>query len=372
MAILRFLILLNFLLLANGCTPFGEPEVAPSNFGSQGNEDSDADVTAPEITNPSATGGDATRRKSPLASWVAGSDDVGIEKYQIALGTSSGGTDILNWKDIGNVTSYRVQNGADGVSLTLSYSTDYFLSIRAVDAAGNTSEVKTTSAWQLFEPNDISNLQLWLDARSSENIFSNDVCTTPATGNGDNVRCWKDRSANNISFTQVGASPTLNQTGIGGLQAISVANYRKFDAAWNVAYNPGILYIVANVEDTGSKSTFTGCNNTIIRFEQYNNTGFLGVSRQGWFDKTSTVTTPFNTDSVYIWEKINGTNTIEISTLNGTSNSVDVGAEIPIPGCSSIFGDFQGNVGEIIMFNKTLTASEKLLIENYLKDKWDL
>lgn len=72
---------------------------------------------------------------SPLIAWGAATDTggSGIKNYLIAIGTSAGGTQTLNWTNIGNVTYYQL-TGA-----TLSHGTTYYVSIVAVDNAGNIS-----------------------------------------------------------------------------------------------------------------------------------------------------------------------------------------------------------------------------------------
>ena len=61
--------------------------------------------------------------------------------YKINLGTTTGGTDILNAEDVGNVTTYDLASD-------LSYSTTYYCTITAYnldgDATGCTEESFTT------------------------------------------------------------------------------------------------------------------------------------------------------------------------------------------------------------------------------------
>jgi hypothetical protein len=69
----------------------------------------------------------------------------GLANYQYAVGTSAGGTDLVDWTDNGTVTSITVN------SLSLHTGQLYFVSVRAVDGAGNTSAAVSSNG-QLVAP----------------------------------------------------------------------------------------------------------------------------------------------------------------------------------------------------------------------------
>ena len=98
--------------------------------------------TAPAAVND-GTGSDATYSTSTTtlsANWTAGSDALsGVQKYQYAIGTTSGGTQVLAYTD--NSTTLTVTNS----SLSLSSGTTYYVSVRTVDNATNTSSVTTSN-----------------------------------------------------------------------------------------------------------------------------------------------------------------------------------------------------------------------------------
>ena len=67
------------------------------------------------------------------ANWDAATDtDSGLSGYQYAIGTTAGGTDTLNWTNLGNVTT------ATKTGLTLTVGQTYFFSVQAVNGAGLT------------------------------------------------------------------------------------------------------------------------------------------------------------------------------------------------------------------------------------------
>jgi hypothetical protein len=101
-----------------------------------------ADSTAP--TQP-GTMDDGTTSASitdtPTLSWGASTDAVGVYTYQVALGTTAGGTDLQTWTDVGNVTS----TSFSGLSLIRGYT--YYASVRAKDYAGNISTQRNGDGW---------------------------------------------------------------------------------------------------------------------------------------------------------------------------------------------------------------------------------
>jgi len=64
------------------------------------------------------------------ANWAASDSDTGIGHYEYAIGTTSGGTNVVNWTTIGTNTSLS-KNG-----LTLTHNSVYYVTIRAYNAAG--------------------------------------------------------------------------------------------------------------------------------------------------------------------------------------------------------------------------------------------
>ncbi|MBI2571446.1 MAG: hypothetical protein HYV63_30935 [Candidatus Schekmanbacteria bacterium] len=74
-----------------------------------------------------------------VANWTGFSDGgTGIADYEWAIGTSSGGTEVQGWTSVGDVLS------GTSSSLTLFDGTTYYVSVRAIDGAGNTGDVATS------------------------------------------------------------------------------------------------------------------------------------------------------------------------------------------------------------------------------------
>ncbi|SVA10586.1 uncharacterized protein METZ01_LOCUS63440, partial [marine metagenome] len=100
---------------------------------------------------------------SVTANWTGFSDALsGITGYEIAIGTTSGATDILNWASAGNVTTYTKSD------LSLTHAVTYYVSTRAQDAAGNYSSLAAANG-------------IIIDAVAPASIVSIDSTTYNAT-----------------------------------------------------------------------------------------------------------------------------------------------------------------------------------------------
>ena len=76
-----------------------------------------------------------TNTDTIYASWTGFADSLsGISHYEYAVGTTQGGTDIITWKDNAIENSIVLAN-------ILKDASSYYVSVRAVDNVGNTSEV---------------------------------------------------------------------------------------------------------------------------------------------------------------------------------------------------------------------------------------
>ncbi|MDX1766031.1 MAG: hypothetical protein R3313_03705, partial [Candidatus Saccharimonadales bacterium] len=71
------------------------------------------------------------------ANWSFSDADSGINDYEYSIGTTIGGTDIVNWTNVGTDTSVTAS------ALTLNTSQPYYFNVRASDVAGNVGQVSS-------------------------------------------------------------------------------------------------------------------------------------------------------------------------------------------------------------------------------------
>jgi hypothetical protein len=91
------------------------------------------------VRNPTSGPTSAT----PPITWVyaSNSGNYPVERFEVAIGTTAGGSDVVSWTSTGLTTNF----SATGLSLTNGVS--YYASVRTVDVNGNTSSATTGPAW---------------------------------------------------------------------------------------------------------------------------------------------------------------------------------------------------------------------------------
>jgi len=133
-----------------------------------------------DVTNPGPpTGtfsfsGFATGSQTEITTWGPAADACGIDFYELAIGTTAGGDDVMTWADIGNVTTYQAFDGVDGLSFVLPDATDLFISVRAVDVSGKVGSLATSPAFQTTGPFAVDDLSYADRSSTSITLFWTD------------------------------------------------------------------------------------------------------------------------------------------------------------------------------------------------------
>jgi len=127
------------------------------------------DTSAPSVpdTTPPTTpvvtdDGDSTTNLTQLhATWTSSDPESGIAEYQYAIGTSAGGTDVVDWTSAGTATS------VTRTGLTLDVGTTYYFSVKAKNGEGLWSEAGTSNGILAEEetpeePSDDGGMPVWV------------------------------------------------------------------------------------------------------------------------------------------------------------------------------------------------------------------
>ena len=101
--------------------------------------DTDGPISGTVLDGTSADIDWTNSTSSLTVTWSGFSDTLsGIQKYEYAIGSNSGGTDVVDW------TNNNTDTSVTKTGLTLTNGTTYYLSIRAADNVGNVSTIVTS------------------------------------------------------------------------------------------------------------------------------------------------------------------------------------------------------------------------------------
>jgi len=225
---------------------------------------------------------------------------------------------------------------------------------------------------------DFTDLQIWYDAADTATIIPNATDESQITQ-------WTDKSnfAHNANPDGGSAKPTYENTtpknGYGYIEFDGVDDRLTINPFTQIASATGwTMFVVAQKTDgaettgvltrtdfgdlrielaaTGSGVTVTTAGQTEVYASQSDTnwnawTLVYEASQPAVFRKNGSTLTPVSAPT-------------QDATLNASNNEMYIGG--------SASDVWPGNIAEVIMFSKTLTATEYGNVENYLINKWDL
>ncbi len=236
---------------------------------------------------------------------------------------------------------------------------------------------------------DKTNLQLWLDAADPDFMFT-DFSGKQKAGDGDPVAFWVDKSGNNRNALQSDESmmPVLTyDLAIGGRPSLTFDNaeFLVFDGSFVAGSDYSIASLVAR-SSSKSLNVYLGGNDrganlnlhvfwstsTRLNHHHWGNDYFANVPP---FDGSlageihvvdyNQATSPHR--HLYRNGELLNTHSDHRPMLNWQGSAIGRYVD---PNSSSHSSKFEGYVSEMIMHNKRLSESERIIIENYKAAKW--
>lgn len=224
-----------------------------------------------------------------------------------------------------------------------------------------------------FKPTDISNCTLWLDAADSSTF----------TLSGTDITQWRDKSGGGFN-ANAGASPTLTTNGnyqvvrFNGSQSLLTSHTVPSDTHTLIA-----VHVPQNITSIPGNTRLFSYHGTLsyIVFPYMNISTPRGYITS--FDSSNSITA---TTSNLVEQSVAGSFNIIMAVISsgsqliyntgtqtssnnktlpsGTSDSLSIGRQQ--------FGSeyYQGDVGEMIVYNRAITTYERQQIEGYLAWKW--
>lgn len=112
-----------------------------------------------------------TAQDSPTITWGPSSDsETGIAYYDVSIGSDLGDTSIKDWTNVGNVTTISFSD------LDLSSGETYYVNIRAIDTAGNQSNVVSGDGFVYNHCKSVGSGENWILVPGSEFYETSDFC----------------------------------------------------------------------------------------------------------------------------------------------------------------------------------------------------
>jgi hypothetical protein len=236
-----------------------------------------------------------------------------------------------------------------------------------------------------FQPVDIAGCQMWLDAADATTIV----------GTASNVTGWKDKSGSGYSASKysVDTGSITTSTAPNGLPTLLLTNNRMTIS--NVTFNNAqTIFIVCNFVGGAYLSLASQGTNPLIGgnlwyFMTANWNLYFCSPNFTVYDTAYGVPYPPPRSTVYpvnTWGILcvgyNLGTTLSHYTINGTSrisnlNTSTANTTGTNTGVYVINGISQGHggtitIGEILHYNRSISVSERLQIESYLVQKWNL
>ncbi len=232
-----------------------------------------------------------------------------------------------------------------------------------------------------FSPSQITSLATWLDATDTSTLYSDSNGSTLITGNGSSVRYWRDKStnANNMRVSAAPAAPTFQTGSFNGLPALSF-NTAYFNAVTlsKVSAQTNSVFVFYRTLPGNTAPIVYGVspgNNEIgmyptYYFVRHGNGTDNGVGPTD--TNQPTIGEILSSDSSLLYFN-NFTNISPVSPVLGTPGNIFYSTYFNVGTYQSGVGyNPQFSIGEVIIYNKFLSTTERQQVEGYMAWKWGL
>jgi hypothetical protein len=242
------------------------------------------------------------------------------------------------------------------------------------------------NATDVVTPTSVSGINFWYDATDAASI----------TSSGGLVSQWNDKSGNGHHMSASGAlRPTLTSKFRGGRNVITFGGSQYLLGTANLTANAFTHFIVMAKTSAASGASEYGrslslwntaegndySNANAFEIHWFSTTSFSGVNGPGagpYRLNSSITATPLTIGAANIaTTKLDGGNvtyTLNSTTVTGGTSTTPINVNRQTIGAGGASGGGDqyliGWIGESIMFDRVLNATEITTIQKYLKDKW--
>jgi hypothetical protein len=224
-----------------------------------------------------------------------------------------------------------------------------------------------------LDPKTIPGLVGWYDFADITSLFTNTTRTTPVTADGNAIAGVTDKSGtgNHLSQATAGSRPTFKAPIVGSKNGARFDGGDFLDAAANSYAQPVTIFVAGKQNATNVTNVFVGGVSADLNYAGVNSA--LWQMYAGTAQTASTADTSWHSHAAVY----NGaSSTLEVDgttkTIGGTvgTNALNI---IRIGGTTTApTGNLTGDIGEVLIFNRALSAMERRAVTRYLNFKFAL
>jgi PKD repeat protein len=257
---------------------------------------------------------------------------------------------------------YQIYNSADTLLKNVGSCKTFFWRVRAYTPVVNA--YSPVSTFSVFTPACIPGLEIWMDASSGTII------------NGSNeISVWQDKSGKNKNAVQptAGEQPLLLKETAATSNKSSFVRLDGTDDFFTIDSSAKVGSVFSVFKWNGSLPNFSGYN-TVFMSKAAKPKGLVIVGSVG--SPNYYVDGSYNTFAPSEFE-VNGVNTVSLAPLDRLK-MVNGIVSTPVALQSFFIGRYpndgtafwNGDIGDIIVYDNALTIPQKVLVQNYLNDKY--
>jgi hypothetical protein len=248
-------------------------------------------------------------------------------------------------------------------------------------------------------PELVPGLQFWVDASDSSTLYTDSALTTLAVADGDPVGGWKDKSGNSRNVLQTdGTKKSTLRTAIrNGKNGIRFDGVNDFlTVAMNIRPNEHTVFAVIKKSSSAAVYLCGSADSAANGHSNYFHLGFSGFltddiwsivgngnSTFKYYKSATGIVGTANAAVCAVNTITNATGTVQDIYVNGSGLSLTfLGSNFTTPIAQNLYnfsvgrlgqydgGYFQGDLFELIIYNSSLSTTNRQLIESYLRTKW--
>ena len=242
-----------------------------------------------------------------------------------------------------------------------------------------------------FVPTDISDCIMWFDGADLTSMFTDTDGTTAVTGNGSNVRHWRDKSGsgNNITTTVSGPTLTTSSNPCGFDMNHATGHLSKTDVVNNSRTYTKFLVFRRTNDPANPSNQFQRLFSYAKTFGDQRTTDPSGFHMQATGSQTGlqvmkagsgSSSFTISTNTYYVVTIVANPLTMSLSlsgaltpTVSFTLPNTDFsGTTFRLGNSFTSFQLWPGFINEVISYNRELSVSEYREVEGYLAWKWGL